>query len=74
VAALLGDLAAGRLAARGATRDAVDTLLAERGVEVVGQAGWEAIDHVERARGEPLGRPRVKLCGWDDLLTAARRA
>ena len=24
-------------------------------------AGWEAIDAVERARGEPQGRPRVKL-------------
>ena len=35
-------------------------------------AGWEAIDALERSRGEPHGRPRVKLCSWDELLTAAR--
>jgi hypothetical protein len=34
--------------------------------------GWEAIDAVERARGEEQGRPRVKLASWDDLLAAAR--
>jgi hypothetical protein len=35
--------------------------------------GWEAIDSLERGRGEALGRPRVKLCTWDELLEAARR-
>ena len=29
---------------------------------------------LEKQRGEPLGRPRVKLCTWDDLLEAAGRA
>ena len=48
-----------------------DDLLAERGVEVVTSAGWEAIDALERARGEGQGRPRVKLCTWDGLLAAA---
>ncbi|MGH3111435.1 MAG: NADP oxidoreductase, partial [Gaiellaceae bacterium] len=47
-------------------------LLSERGVEAVMYAGWEAIDSVERSRGEPHGRPRIKLCTWDDLLAAAR--
>ncbi len=47
-------------------------LLAERGVEVVTYAGWQAIDEVECARGEGQGRPRVKLCTWDELLAAAR--
>ena len=42
----------------------------ERGVEAVLYAGWEAIDAAERAAGEPLGRPRVKLC---TLGRAARR-
>jgi len=28
---------------------------------------------VERAAGEKLGRPRVKLVTWDDLLEAAER-
>ncbi|MEP7224317.1 MAG: FAD-dependent oxidoreductase [Actinomycetota bacterium] len=49
-----------------------DDLLAERGVEVVTSAGWEAIDALERSRGEEQGRPRVKLCSWDELLSAAR--
>jgi ferredoxin--NADP+ reductase len=51
----------------------LDELLAERGVDVVMYAGWEAIDTLERSRGEEHGRPRVKLCTWDELLAAARR-
>jgi ferredoxin--NADP+ reductase len=51
----------------------LDELLAERGVEVVTYGGWEAIDAVERARGEEQGRPRVKLCTRDELLAVARR-
>jgi hypothetical protein len=52
----------------------LDALLAERGLECVSYAGWEAIDAAERGAGEPLGRPRVKLCSWDELLSAARGA
>ncbi len=74
VAALLADVADGSLVPSGADAAAVDALLAERGVEVVSQAGWEAIDAAERAAGEPHGRPRVKLCTWDALLGAARGA
>jgi ferredoxin--NADP+ reductase len=33
--------------------------------------GWRAIDEAERSAGEKLGRPRVKLCTWDELLRAA---
>jgi ferredoxin--NADP+ reductase len=69
---LLEDLAAGVIGGGGAPAEAVDTLLAERGVDVVTDAGWEAIDAVERSRGEPQGRPRVKLTTWDELLAAAR--
>jgi ferredoxin--NADP+ reductase len=50
----------------------IDELLAERGVEVVTYAGWEAIDALERSRGEEQGRPRVKICTWGELLAAAR--
>jgi ferredoxin--NADP+ reductase len=72
---LLEDAAAGRLEPKpDATAAAVDALLAERGVRVVEYAGWTAIDEVERAAGEKLGRPRVKLCSWADLLAAASRA
>ena len=34
--------------------------------------GWRAIDAAERAAGEPLGRPRVKLTGWSELLDTGR--
>ena len=67
---LLEDARAGRLG-RGERAKAVDALLAERAVAVVTQSGWEAIDTAERAAGEPLGRPRVKLGEWDALLEAA---
>jgi ferredoxin--NADP+ reductase len=67
---LLEDARAGRLPARG--EGTIDDLLAGRDAEVVLYAGWEAIDAVERSRGEPLGRPRVKLATWDELLEAAR--
>lgn len=52
----------------------VADLLAERGVEFVAYAGWEAIDELERARGAEAGKPRVKLCTWTELLEAARAA
>jgi ferredoxin--NADP+ reductase len=71
---LLEDAAAGRLRPKPeATAAAVDALLAERGVRVVEYAGWTAIDEAERAAGEKSGRPRVKLCSWDELLAAAER-
>jgi ferredoxin/flavodoxin---NADP+ reductase len=71
---LLEDAAAARLEPKpDASAAAVDALLAERGVRVVEYAGWTAIDEVERASGEKLGRPRVKLCTWEELLAAAER-
>jgi ferredoxin--NADP+ reductase len=74
VGLLLEDAAAGRLEPKPeASAAAVDALLAERGVRVVEYAGWTAIDDAERAAGEKLGRPRVKLSSWDELLAAAER-
>jgi ferredoxin--NADP+ reductase len=71
---LLEDVAAGRLRPKpDTTAAAVDALLGERGVRVVEYVGWSAIDEVERAAGEKGGRPRVKLCSWDELLAAAER-
>ena len=64
---LLEDARAGRLAHVGAG-PSLDDLLAARGVKFVDHSGWQAIDAAERAAGEPLGRPRVKLTGWDELL------
>ena len=67
---LLEDAREGRLPRREGA-DLVE-FLAERGAEPVLYAGWEAIDVAERAAGEPHGRPRIKLCSWDDLLAAGR--
>ena len=69
---LLEDVRTGRIThAEGATAEAVDALLDERGVRRVVYSGWLAIDTLERSRGEPLGRPRVKLVTWDELRDAA---
>jgi ferredoxin--NADP+ reductase len=71
---LLEDVAAGRLTRSEAGAADVDALLEERGTRCVLYAGWCSIDEVERAAGEKLGRPRVKLSTWDDLLAAAETA
>jgi ferredoxin--NADP+ reductase len=74
VALLLEDVREGRIThAPEVTADAVDSLLESRGVRPVLYAGWVGIDEVERAAGEKLGRPRVKLRTWDELLEAAER-
>ena len=69
---LFGDIRAGRIVHRDdASADAVDRLLDERGVRRIVYSGWLAIDTRERSRGEPLGRPRVKLVTWGELRDAA---
>jgi ferredoxin--NADP+ reductase len=74
VTRLLEDVEAGRIThSEETTPEAVEALLADRGVRAVLYAGWTSIDEVERAAGEKLGRPRVKLRTWDELLDAAER-
>lgn len=51
--------------------EAIDELLAGRGIKVVDQAGWLRIDSFERSLGEQASRPRVKLCRRDALLEQA---
>jgi ferredoxin--NADP+ reductase len=58
---------------KGGSAGEVDALLDERGIRRVEYAGWCAIDEAERAAGEKLGRPRVKIVTWDELLEAAER-
>jgi ferredoxin--NADP+ reductase len=71
---LLDDIEQGRVQHReDATAEAVEGLLADRGVRAVVYAGWMSIDELERAAGEKLGRPRVKLRTWEELLEAAER-
>jgi ferredoxin/flavodoxin---NADP+ reductase len=69
---LLEDARNGGLPRRDPAAPSLEGLLGGRGVEIVMYPGWEAIDSVEQARGAKLGRPRVKLCSWDELLSAAR--
>jgi ferredoxin--NADP+ reductase len=70
---LLDDACAGRLPlAPEASAEAVDALLTERGADVVMYSGWELIDKLETELGAPLGRPRVKLARWHELLEASR--
>ena len=71
---LLEDVSSGRLTHRSeVTADGVERTLVERGVKAVMYAGWTSIDELERAAGEKLGRPRVKLRSWEELLDAAER-
>jgi len=51
--------------------DAVEELLRARQPRLVTYAGWESIDRHERERGEPVGRPRVKLTRIEELLRVA---
>jgi ferredoxin--NADP+ reductase len=66
---LLEDARAGRLAGVD-TGLSLGDLLEQKGARFVEYAGWQAIDAAERAAGEPLGRPRVKLTAWERLLEA----
>jgi ferredoxin/flavodoxin---NADP+ reductase len=56
---------------KGTTSGDVDELLRKKQVKPVVYDGWAAIDERERSAGEALGRPRVKLCSWEELLEAA---
>ncbi|MEU7764112.1 FAD-dependent oxidoreductase [Nocardia sp. NPDC049190] len=69
---LIADFTMGRLAVPEAGRAALQTLLAQRRVDLVDRAGWRAIDQAEKAAGKSAGRPRVKFTSREDLLKAAR--
>jgi ferredoxin--NADP+ reductase len=72
---LLADLDAGNLGSPSdPDRDSIDALIAERQPDAVSYAGWQAVDRAEREAGEPHGRPRVKLCTFEELLEAAKAA
>jgi ferredoxin/flavodoxin---NADP+ reductase len=75
VGSLLADLDADRLGSPSEPdRDSLEALLAERQPDAVSYAGWRAVDRVEREAGEPHGRPRIKLCSFEELLEAAKDA
>jgi ferredoxin--NADP+ reductase len=72
VDAIFEDLAAGRLHKPPAPDPAeLDATLRARQPELVTYAGWSEIDRHERERGEPAGRPRVKLTRIEEMLRIA---
>ena len=73
---LFEDLPAGRLPEPAdPSRDSlVEALSPSASPTTCAYAGWEAIDAAEKGAGEPQGRPRVKLCTFDELLEAAAKA
>jgi ferredoxin--NADP+ reductase len=72
VDAILEDLAAGNLHEPSAPDPAeLDATLRARQPELVTYAGWSEIDRHERERGEPAGRPRVKLTRIEEMLRVA---
>jgi ferredoxin/flavodoxin---NADP+ reductase len=72
VAALLEDLAGGRLAVP--PEAAGEQWLRTRVPGLVTWHGWGAIDRHERGRGAPAGRPRVKLVRVPEMLAVAGAA
>jgi NADPH-dependent glutamate synthase beta subunit-like oxidoreductase len=51
-------------------RHALVSLLARRSVQSVSFSDWELIDHAERQRGLPLGKPREKFTRISEMLAA----
>lgn len=47
-------------------------LWAERGLRPTSWADWERIEEAERGRGRLLGRERITIEGWSELLDIAR--
>lgn len=74
VAAMLEDLAAGALPSPADPEPAaVESFVRQRQPAVVTYADWQRIDELERARGEPQGRPRVKFTSTEEILAALNR-
>ena len=74
VAALVDDFNAGLLDEPRARTGTLGRVVRERAPEVVGAAGWRAIDAEEVARGTATGRPRVKFTSVDEMIEVAARS
>jgi ferredoxin--NADP+ reductase len=75
VSAILEDLRQARLPRpERPDADSALELLRERQPKLITYAGWSAIDHHERSRGEEQGRPRTKLARIEELLEVASKA
>ena len=49
-------------------REAIDSLLRQRGVQIVSFSDWKRLDEVEVARGERRGAPRDKIVDVEAML------
>lgn len=73
VESLLEDASANKLLTPDAgARDAIDTLLKGRDVQVVTYADWLFLDKLEQERGEAINRPRLKFCTVAEMLEALK--
>ncbi|HKQ61985.1 MAG TPA: FAD-dependent oxidoreductase [Candidatus Polarisedimenticolaceae bacterium] len=74
VAAMLGELGSGELAAPAAPEpEAIERLLQQRGVRWVSYSDWLRLDALEVSRGKAQNRPRVKLLTYE-AFNSAREA
>jgi ferredoxin--NADP+ reductase len=73
VDAMLADLSSPttRHAPSDADAASIERLLRSKQPDLVTYSGWEAIDRHERALGETVGRPRVKLTRIEEMLRVA---
>ncbi|BCB82805.1 ferredoxin [Phytohabitans suffuscus] len=71
---LRADAAAGRLTPPEEPPQWLDALLAERCDRLTDWAGWRRLDRHERAAGQAVGRPRVKVTSLPDIWRIAGRA
>jgi ferredoxin--NADP+ reductase len=76
VARIREDLASGAInrPSQSAEPDAIVEWLSTCAPEAVRWEGWVRIDEHERSVGQPLGRPRVKLIGIEDMIAIAHEA
>jgi ferredoxin--NADP+ reductase len=71
---MLEDLAAGKLLpAENTSLEAVDRMLAERGIDFVSYDDWVKIDLAEVERGKAQGRPRVKITAMEEFMKVLGR-
>ena len=70
VTAMMEDKAAGKTFTPDQTDPAsVVGLLESKGVRWLSFEGWQKVDQAEIERGQACGRPRVKICDADEMLT-----
>jgi ferredoxin--NADP+ reductase len=71
---LLGDLAEGKLWTPRGDAAELPMLLKMRGADVITLDDWHRLDQIEIARGQELGRPRLKFTHIDEMYAAIREA